>query len=269
MRDVGNLFADGYDFRRFDPEVETIAAAWRGMTVDQGREWQPYTPSGSNPMRRRRTLEDCEWVVNNIIDPLGMNNSSFCFVKRKARLAAKEPNVHKLGIEKIVADLAYDLGVPVVPGCLWNPEPENPEKIWFLSLSPFPMDAKNTYTDYVAMNRTQEAFSDLPPKQQPRTVTQEALERRILKEAAAINTALWVFHVWIGDQSEHKNSGNMLISLDEMKENGIRLASIDHAYAKLKFDPSPRFTNMRPTETYPFSGRNAGSRWSAPRAYYH
>jgi hypothetical protein len=205
--DQGSNFRDGYDFRRFDARVEQQAARWRGMDVDTDF-WKPYD---------KLSTEKDEWVTD------GRN---VCYIKTATG---------KIYKEKIVADIGYDLGFPVAPGCLWQPPGMTLScaNETFLSLAPFSLNKKNTYCDYLDIINPIKTNDEEIRKALLRK--RGFIENRLLLEASAANTALWLFNLWIGDQAEHQFSQNIQLSIADMRNRGVRIASHDHAEANLRF----------------------------------
>ena len=229
-------FDDSYDFRRFDGRVETQATRWADMDVDRSA-WTVTRPA---------TNDKPEWVGN------GRNA---CMVKERGRLALKfieEPQC--LAVEKIAADLGFDLGVPVAPGCLWDRPGRNAERPVYLSLAPFALQDAHTYDSYVSPFRK---VNTQDTSHRTNFTRRSSMERQVLTAAADVNTALWVFHVWIGDHREHQKPTNMQMSLAGAGRKP-RLAAHDHAYAPLKFErPEPADGRGDDVDQWPFMGRNA------------
>jgi hypothetical protein len=236
--DHGSNFRDGYDFRRFDARVEQQAEHWRGMAVDRGG-WSPYAAHGTPTS----SLKEAGWVTD------GRN---IAFVKRRARLEHKAVDIQGLGIEKIAADMGFDLGVPVAPGCLWQPPGREKQKPWYLSAAPFSFNARNTYPQYVARAAGSLRYPDPADK----TLARAKIERQILTDAATANTALWVFHVFIGDQHEHMRPNNFQASVTARRQAGVRIAAHDHAYAEMAF-VRPHVVNHSDAALWPFGGNCA------------
>jgi hypothetical protein len=223
-------------YRKFPDHVERLAESWRLQTVID----DPWTPKGND--RKDVSLENCSFVEK---EGLG------AYVKRLGRrhsLLSEQEGREMLGVEKIVADLAYDLGVPSAPGCLWRPDPEQPDKIWYLSLNPLGQDGE-TFSEvksYLTQRFNEASGANLPA---PET---------ILRNAADQNTAMWVFSLWTGDWSEHSSRhDNILFSYDHGVEES-RLSSIDHADAKLAFEEPLNFGIQR-DYMGPFNGGKQSS----------
>jgi hypothetical protein len=186
------------DLRRFDSRVEAQARTWAAMDVDRD-EW----PDAGNGWVSRGRLE--------------------CFVKQAPRVSGRTVT-GSLAAEKIVSDMATDLGLPVAPGCLWQPPGLDNDKYWYLSLCPFRTRDGNTYGKMLQRPSARAGFGP---------------EKALLAEAQAQNTALFAFHMWIGDHMEHKLPINMLVSLENRATRGIRIAAHDHADAALAFQLPP------------------------------
>lgn len=224
------------NYRYFSNESEERAATWRAAAIDH-TPWQPSRDS-------KRDLETCGFVS------IGDEHA---YVKRAGRrhsLLSEEQGREGLAVEKIVSDMAYDLGVAAAPGSLWQPAPEQPDKIWFLSLNPFGQNATNTFSNFRSF--VQESFNNAASG---RAISADLL----LQQAASQNTALWVFSVWTGDWPEHSGRpDNFLFALDKDNPERAAIASIDHADACLAF-AKPQSTGVGQKDyAGPFNGRAQG-----------
>ena len=205
------------DFRQFSDEVEEIAARWHGQ-AGMREDWSPVLDQGN----QSRDLFMPGFVEN----AAGMRG----YAKFRGRVDEPRDEVARIGLanEKVAADLGYELGMPVAPGTLWQPQnAAGREDIGFISLNPFTREAGGTF-DRVMDNLRHENGGD---------ATQ--LNRQVLGQIGAQSSALWVYHAYIADLDEHSNRGdNMLIAhantaIGAPGGESPRIASIDHGCSNM------------------------------------
>lgn len=172
-------------FRRFAPATCAIDAAWCS-TFSSGDIW---TPTGLT------------WQTNN--GPLQVANATgFIGVQKPGH--GKPTNAHTAATEKIVADLAAVIGLPIPPVTLWDrgPASGNPQ--------------------YVAVSAW--AFEQALTWQQGEKSLNAQHRDQLMRPASA----MVVFEAWIGAQ-DRQNAGNVLITLDATGE--ALGAWIDYTFA--------------------------------------
>lgn len=155
-----------------------------------------------------------QWTLG---DPVGTGESGSLHITGEGGLCgiakpAFQGDMPRAAHEKIAADLAHILGVPVPPVILWR----NPN-----GGAPFAISLR--------------AFS------QPLTWGQAGhltARPEFLAGCADILAGGYVFHVWIGDTDHSGNPGNVLIDAASTLEKPA-LAFIDHAFSMSYSWPGP------------------------------
>jgi len=168
-------------YRRFAVREQSVAESWATEVVSH-LKWElgpPFGDGESNPVRVK-------------------NSAGLCGIAKPAF----DRDIPRAAHEKIAADLAYLLDLPVPPVVLWS-DPHGAGQ-FAISLYAFP---------------------------QPLTWLQAIMIRQdpqFLANCLDIFAAGYVFHVWIGDTDHHANPGNVLVDAEaSIQQPG--LAFIDHA----------------------------------------
>jgi len=169
--------------RRFAPREAELAKEWQS-SVESTEHWTLGNPVGAG--------ESGSLHITSAEGLCGIAKPAF------------QGDMPRAAHEKIAADLAHILDVPVPPVILWR----NPS-----GGAPFAISLR--------------AFS------QPLTWNQVAHLRAnsdFVKNCADILAAGYVFHVWIGDTDHGGNEGNVLVDANSTIERPA-LAFIDHAFS--------------------------------------
>lgn len=214
--------------RHFSEKVEKLA---QKLSAEAYVEVETCTPISFSDRAPKVNIEEAVWVeiggCYGRIKRLGCHSTPSWGEDHPQQKA-------KIGIEKIAADLGHELGVAAVPCGLIKHD----ERYWALSIYPFEGEPCGSFprgNDGKTSIDFAKSSHDLDA---------------ILEAVKDENTALWAFHVWIGDQIEHTTRpDNMLLNI----ENGTPcIAAIDHAGADLKI------SNAKPVLEYlgPFNGRS-------------
>lgn len=175
-------------YRSFANEDEALAADWHGAV---------------------EIADPADWVLGAAI---GRGESgSFHITSRDGRRGACKPAFATNGVpraahEKIAADLAYLLGLPVPPTCLWRN----------------PADGALFTTSLWAFRQAL-TWGEAKPR----------LSATFLQNAAAGFSVVRVFHTWIGDTDHGGNDGNVVINAETTDESPS-FAVIDHAFSMLQ-----------------------------------
>lgn len=180
--------------RPFDTSVEECAKQWRA-----GVEWQTVSPP------------DLDWTIQG--NPGDLEGVSAGYrVRCGEREAFAKPSKH-LGIsvaahEKIAADLAFDLKLPVPPVVLWD-RADRPDRLYrYCSVSLVPFDPADKWR-----------LIDRVP----------SVRDRVAPKLGSAASAMIAFDTWIGN-TDRMNEGNLIVS-EGVPEFGLRYAYIDHANA--------------------------------------
>ncbi len=214
------------NFRGFDPYIEKQALAWRGMAIDTS-EWQPHilNPSSSERIKRIPKLNTCKVVARR---------NQICFVKRPT----SSTTTLGLAKEKIAADLGLDLKIPIAPGCLWQPPQAEISELWYISLVPFCLRGGNRLDIFTL------TYGFKAGQQMWQLDRYDRITDSIAQRTAKQNTALLMFHGWIGDVNQHNYETNMQVTLQDWRRYGPRLAAHDHANAQLRYDDELRDSSI-------------------------
>jgi hypothetical protein len=170
-------------FRHFTPLEEQHAASWAELV------------EATDP-----------WVIGL---PIGLGESqSFHIDCSEGRRGACKPahagdGTPRAAHEKIAADLAFRLRLPVPAVCLWK-DPSNGH-----------LFAVSTWAFRQAMT-----WGEVSTR----------LSATFMQNAAPAFSAMRVFHTWIGDTDHGGNPGNVLVDV-ESGEDQPRVAFIDHAFS--------------------------------------
>jgi hypothetical protein len=202
LRDIGQppesapiiaLFAEGvkYIIPRFSHDGDALSLNWRARVVSEDA-WQTTSSPGADGG------EAGGYRVTS-----GTSNAY-------AKPSKADPATPRAAHEKIAADLAHDIGVPL-PGALLYRWPTLPsgcgEQLVALSLIPF-LTAHKWATIKAA-----------PPF--------EAQLKQELREAASV---LVVFDTWLGN-TDRANDGNLLVSKAAADGSPTQFAYIDYSFS--------------------------------------
>ncbi len=132
-------------------------------------------------------------------------------VRAVAKPSSNNPAVSDVAVaahEKICADLAYDLELPVPPVILWNRDrpPAGEEQFTAISAVPFPA-----------------------PRQWSEIKNNPAQLNAARGKMTAVVSAMTVFDTWVQNVDHNDHPGNLLISMDSAGE--LQVAYIDYAYS--------------------------------------
>lgn len=201
--------------RRFDADIEALAAECRETAVmSPSSSWA--LPEEAKHTRYWTSDAQGHEALAKIV---GCGSMQFDRYGREIYGEGSPRQNEALAAEKIVADIAYDLELPVTPGVLWQPYEDQPERIWYLSMKP---EGRGTIADF-------------PNK--PSTLNSDFLgagldTKDILQDPtiAAQSTALWVLAAYVGDLYEHANrSDNHIICKNS--DGDVSLCGIDYGGA--------------------------------------
>lgn len=179
-------------YRNFSQDAETVAREWRGQVMT-GEQWREEAGGGRMPSAARPF-----WVRTKT-------------VRAVAKPSHSNPPVSEVAVaahEKICADLAYDLGLPVPPVILWNRDqrPAGEEKFTAISAVPFPA-----------------------PRQWSEIKSNPAHLGAVRGKMVAVVSAMTVFDTWVQNIDHNDHPGNLLICIDSAGE--LQVAYIDYAYS--------------------------------------
>jgi len=126
-----------------------------------------------------------------------------------AKPGISEPPVHRLpraAHEKIAADLAFDLGLPVPPVVLWERPIAEPRQQRHASISAGAFPRASVWAAVAPL-----------------------LVPRLLPELSAVASAMAVFDTWVAN-TDRQNDGNLLVSRDDsVTPPVLRVAYLDFA----------------------------------------
>ena len=181
-------------YRNFTKEIEALARRWRD-TVLTDDEWQLKTD-----IKDPGTAAKPIWVCTKSI--VGVAKPGHSDVPTTEHPFA--------AYEKIAADLAYDLKLPIPPVVLWDrgDVPDGQQQYAAISAVPFPN------TRQWGEVRDDPHFGPL-------------IRNRMSRAASA----MCVFDTWVQNQDHNNHTGNLLVSFDFDTSPHLRLAYIDYAYA--------------------------------------
>lgn len=181
-------------FRVFTTDVEIVAAEWR-----------------------RQVLTTDVWAVAGRPGDKGGESAGF-FVRSGDRGGFAKPGrddppvaqCPRAAHEKIAADLAFELGLPVPPVVLWDrgSAPEGRERYVAISLLVF----RNLHT-----------WSQVE--------AEPSLAQRLAAAFSEAASAMSAFDTWVGN-TDRQNPANLLAHLDDRSDPALtRVAYIDYAYS--------------------------------------
>lgn len=166
--------------RWFSPEVETVAPQWRGETRTTLRWTQAGQPGEAGGEAQGF------FVRSNGLDAYAKGSGG----------------VFRAAHEKIAADLAHDLGLPIPPVTLWDHPNGEPCSV---SLIPFPAPQK-----WGVASQAPQSMARMAP------------------QLAKCRSAMTVFDTWV-DNRDRVNDGNVIVTL--ALNGGFGCAYIDYAYS--------------------------------------
>jgi len=177
-------------FRRFDAVVEACAAEWRKV-ASTGLDWVPISLPGT--------------ALGTMAGYFVQHGELVGFAKPSRGPNAANP-VPVAAHEKIAADFAYDLHLPVPPVDLWDRATRKGNLYQYCAVSLVPFQPLDKW----------ETLLRVP-----------AAADRLLPELAFAASAMLAFDTWI-DNLDRINSGNLLAGEDP-DHGTARYAYIDHA----------------------------------------
>jgi hypothetical protein len=209
--------------RRFHADAELLATAWRSSCeTDATDEWRLAPRVGTKPKTTAGYFVSCG-TVNGYAKPKKIDRSP-------------SPNP-RAAHEKIAADLAYDLGLPVPPVKLhrWQGAPPHGDQPFVaISLVPF----LNVYR--------WEEIENFPDICQQMKLS--------LSEVAS---AFVPFDTWL-DNNDRVNNGNLLVSNDSVDPNRpLRVAYLDHSNSMMKVWAIRDFKEVVSRPIYPTEREDA------------
>jgi hypothetical protein len=181
-----DMASDMTGLRRFDADVEACAKEWRAATAMA-----------------------LDWAIAG--NPGGLEGSAIGYLVRCDRYTGFAKPSHDTGIpvaahEKIAADLAFDLGLPVPPVILWDRGDRKDRLLRFCAVSLVAFQPANKWR---AINSV--------------SVTRD----RLLPQFTAAASAMIPFDTWI-DNTDRINDGN-LIAAEPIGKPTV-YAYIDHGH---------------------------------------
>jgi hypothetical protein len=204
--------------RRFPQDAEAHAQLWR----DNPETSDPWKPTG-NPGAAGGQAQGY-YVTSGPVNAF-------------AKPSQRDPSVPRAAHEKIAADLAFELRLPLPPAILhrWgDPPPVGTER--FVALSLFPFLSVFMWRQITAV---------------PGLDTQLKLE---LREAAS---ALVPFDTWV-DNTDRVNEGNLLVSKASPDPAlRLRVAYIDYSYSMTYGWRAGNYRTITPIPIYPTDQKDA------------
>jgi hypothetical protein len=201
--------------RSFSDDIETLASAWRAR-AETTDEWRHTSVAGSAGGEASGYFVT-SGALNGYAKPSKIDTDSNAWPRA----------CH----EKIASDLAFDLGLPLVPVLLhrWRAAPPQGDQP-FVAISLFPF--LNTHKWQV--------IEAVP-----------ALAQQMKLELKVVASALIPFDTWL-DNGDRVNAGNLLVSKDQADPTKpLRIAYIDYANSMLCVWRNSPFTNVTPRPVYP------------------
>jgi hypothetical protein len=180
------------NLRTFPPSVEQLARQWRGEVL---------TASAWTQVGERIAGSESEpFFVRSSEGRVGL-----------AKPGTAEPPVHRFpraAHEKIAADLAYDLGLPVPPAILWERPVSEAKQQRYASISAIAFPRANVW-------------ASIPSH----------VAGRILPLLTSQASAMAVFDTWIAN-TDRQNDGNLLVREDvSVSPPVLRSAYLDFAHS--------------------------------------
>jgi hypothetical protein len=205
--------------RAFSPDVEGLATAWRGRCETQEDEWKETSKAGSAGGEASGYFVT-SGTVNGYAKP--------------SKIDATYP---RAAHEKIAADLALELGLPLPPVLLhrWpTVPPQGDQRFVAISLMP---------------------FLNVHKWQQIETIPALATDMKL--ELKPVASALVPFDTWL-DNGDRPNPGNLIVSKDATDPTKpLRVAYIDYSNSMICEWRSRPFTNIAPRPIYPTDQKDA------------
>jgi hypothetical protein len=209
--------------RRFHADAELLATAWRSSCeTDATDEWTLAPRVGTKPKTTAGYFVSCG-TVNGYAKPKKIDQGPSPYPR-----AAHE---------KIAADLAYDLGLPVPPVKLhrWQGAPPHGDQpLVAISLVPF-----------LNVHRWEEI--EIFPE----------ICRQMKLSLRDVASAFVPFDTWL-DNNDRANGGNLLVSKDTVDPGQpLRVAYLDHASSMTKVWGNRGFKQIVPRPIYPTEREDA------------
>ena len=180
--------------RQFDPDMETLARTWRGE-VCTSVKWQPEGAPGG--------------LGGICAGYLVKNGTTLAYAKPSSphdrKLGATYVNNPIAAHEKIAADLAHDLRLPVPPAVLWDRGQPKDKGVRHCVISAAPFWPAYTWAQVMRLPKA---------------------GARLLPLLAKAASAISVFDTWL-DNRDRVNGGNMIVH--ESDGFGLQIAYIDFA----------------------------------------
>lgn len=204
-------------FRQFPNEVEAIASNWRGNVLSS-TQWSPDGQPGQ---------------FGGQASGYKVTSGTVLAFAKPSAIDGENPPVPRAAHEKIAADLAFDLDLPLPPAILhtWTPSaPVGNQPNVAISLWPFLTVHKWQHIEAL-----------------PQIATQVKLD---LARTASV---LAVFDTWV-DNRDRPNNGNLLVSGDV--PGSVQVAYIDYSYS-MAYGWRSGFDNVTPCPMYPTDTNDA------------
>jgi hypothetical protein len=208
--------------RSYSPDVEALATVWRSRCETQGDEWRETSKAG-----------DAGGEASGYFVTSGTVNG----YAKPSKIDASYP---RAAHEKIAADLAFELGLPLPPVLLhrWPSVPPQGDQP-FVAISLMPFLNAHKWQLIVAI---------------PAVADQMKLE---LKPVAS---ALVPFDTWL-DNGDRPNPGNLIVSKDAADPTKpLRVAYIDYSNSMFCEWRSRPFTDIPPRPIYPTDQKDADAK---------
>jgi hypothetical protein len=205
-------------YRSFSPALEALAATWRQEVVTQ-LPWRIVEPERVMP-GEARTFFVTAGEVDGFAKP-GRNQPPVSEHPRAAH-------------EKVAADLAFELGLPVPPAVLWDRRGATSEQERYVAISALPFAPAVPWRSVL---RAPELLARLLPR---------------LGRAAS---AMAVFDSWLGN-ADRVNAGNVVLrETSADRESTLQVAYIDFANALSRaWLPYQTWSTVLPLRCYPEGG---------------
>jgi len=180
--------------RQFDPDIETLAGTWRGELCTSAK-WLPEgAPGGLGGI--------CAGYLVKNGTTLGYAKPSAPHDRKLGQAYVNNPIAAH---EKIAADLAHDLGLPVPPAVLWDRGQQKGKGSQHCVISAVPFWPAYTWAQVMRLPKA---------------------GARLLPLIARAASAISVFDTWL-DNRDRVNAGNLVIR--ESDGFGVQVAYIDFA----------------------------------------
>lgn len=172
-------------YRRFAPELESIAAEWaeKAVSTDAWKDLGSFGGTESRPFRARRYRDGLVGLAKP-----GLRH---------------EDDVPRAAHEKLAADLAEALDLPVPPVILWECDSGNEKRARYVSISAWAFGQSLLWNE-----------------------AKEALCEDFEKQAAPIASAMHAFETWISAQD--RKPDHVVVNIEKGE---VQLAFIDYAFS--------------------------------------